>query len=75
MNETCRWCKGSTAEPVDVGIEHVASAGGRTVYACPACVKRHGIIPFAEHPEGSDGRLRFTAAAMRAAMVRRTRRT
>ncbi|MFH8405607.1 hypothetical protein ACH4FX_12640 [Streptomyces sp. NPDC018019] len=75
MSETCCWCRESTADPVDVGIEHVASAGGRTVYACRTCVKRHGIIPFADHPAGSDGRLRFTAEALRAATVRKARRT
>lgn len=34
----CARCDKPTSEPATVAIEHSASAGGRTVYACPACV-------------------------------------
>ncbi|WP_421108784.1 hypothetical protein [Streptomyces sp. NEAU-S77] len=35
--QICARCQQSTDEPVVVGVEHGASVGGRTTYACPGC--------------------------------------
>lgn len=35
--QICGRCQQSTDEPVVVGVEHGASVGGRTTYACPDC--------------------------------------
>lgn len=35
MPQICARCEESTSQPVVVAIEHSASVGGRTVYACP----------------------------------------
>ncbi|OMI34017.1 hypothetical protein [Streptomyces sparsogenes] len=35
--QICARCDKPTSEPVTVAVEHSASAGGRTVYACPPC--------------------------------------
>ncbi|MET7902632.1 hypothetical protein ABZS86_14600 [Streptomyces sp. NPDC005355] len=35
--QICARCQQSTDEPVIVGMEHGASVGGRTTYACPDC--------------------------------------
>lgn len=35
--QICARCQQSTVEPVVVGMEHGASIGGRTAYACPGC--------------------------------------
>ncbi|TMU90053.1 hypothetical protein [Streptomyces sp. DASNCL29] len=57
--EICARCDRPTDEPVVVGTEHGASAGGRTTYACPPCAPS---FPKQVNP--------FTAVAA----VRRTRR-
>ncbi|TMU98112.1 hypothetical protein [Streptomyces sp. DASNCL29] len=31
----CASCQTTTSQPVAVAVEHSASAGGRTIYACP----------------------------------------
>ncbi|MGW3571232.1 hypothetical protein ACWDSL_46390 [Streptomyces sp. NPDC000941] len=36
-SQICARCDKPTREPVVVAIEHSASAGGRTAYACPGC--------------------------------------
>ncbi|MET8182300.1 hypothetical protein [Streptomyces sp. NPDC005336] len=58
MPQVCARCQLPTTAPVVVAIEHSASAGGRTIYACPGkCA--------ASFPEQRDP---FTeAAAMRRA--------
>ncbi|GAA0934703.1 hypothetical protein GCM10009574_060880 [Streptomyces asiaticus] len=35
MPQACARCQATTRQPVIVAIEHGASVGGRTVYACP----------------------------------------
>ena len=35
MPQVCARCQTTTRQPVVVAIEHGASVGGRTVYACP----------------------------------------
>ncbi|MEU1800126.1 hypothetical protein [Streptomyces sp. NPDC019937] len=37
MPQVCARCQTTTREPVVVAIEHGASVGGRTLYACPTC--------------------------------------
>ncbi|MFF7649391.1 hypothetical protein ACFZCY_05960 [Streptomyces sp. NPDC007983] len=37
MPQVCARCQTTTREPVVVAIEHGASVGGRTLYACPGC--------------------------------------
>ncbi|MFI0820541.1 hypothetical protein ACH4TX_30740 [Streptomyces sp. NPDC021098] len=37
MPQVCARCQESTSRPVIVAIEHGASGGGRTLYACPDC--------------------------------------
>ena len=33
--QVCARCQKPTGDPVVVALEHSASAGGRTIYACP----------------------------------------
>ncbi|MEU9793846.1 hypothetical protein AB0E27_24995 [Streptomyces sparsogenes] len=33
--QICARCDNPTSEPVTIALEHSASAGGRTIYACP----------------------------------------
>ncbi|MEU0846118.1 hypothetical protein ABZ370_42675 [Streptomyces sp. NPDC005962] len=35
--QVCARCQRPTDEPVVVAVEHGASAGGGTAYACPGC--------------------------------------
>ncbi|MET7900358.1 hypothetical protein ABZS86_02395 [Streptomyces sp. NPDC005355] len=35
--QICARCQQPTTAPVVVALEHSASAGGRTIYACPGC--------------------------------------
>jgi hypothetical protein len=57
--QICRWCDRSTDEPVKVGLEHVASTGGHDIFACPGCVSLWGLLPYDEHPPGSDGSVMY----------------
>ncbi|WP_282796623.1 hypothetical protein [Streptomyces sp. CC224B] len=61
MIRICRECDEETGEPIAVALEHTASCGGRVIYLCPPCRFVLGVVPLAEHPEGSDGRVRFEA--------------
>lgn len=44
---------------VTVGYKEAASGPGWPVYACGSCVVAYRVIPLAEHPSDTDGRLRF----------------
>ncbi|MEU1805011.1 hypothetical protein [Streptomyces sp. NPDC019937] len=37
MPQVCARCQATTSQPVVVAVEHGASVGGRTLYACPRC--------------------------------------
>ncbi|MGY0061968.1 hypothetical protein ACWY4P_36455 [Streptomyces sp. LZ34] len=39
-SQICASCDKPTSKPVVVAIEHSASAGGRTIYACPEHASR-----------------------------------
>lgn len=59
MSKICRWCGESTDQPVKVGLEHVASTGGHDLFACPRCRLLWGMLPYDQHPPGSDGRVMY----------------
>ncbi|WP_179858085.1 hypothetical protein [Streptomyces sp. OK228] len=40
-------------------MEHVASTGGHDLFACPGCVSLWGLLPYDQHPPGSDGRVMY----------------
>ncbi|MGW4030731.1 hypothetical protein ACWEFL_15660 [Streptomyces sp. NPDC004838] len=54
MKHFCTWCL-TTSGTVAVAITHQPSgSAGRTLYACPACRARKGLLPL-DHPTGSNG--------------------
>lgn len=57
----CVFCKLQLEEDthVTVGYKEAASGPGWPVYACGSCVVAFRVIPLADHPEGTDGTLRF----------------
>ncbi|MFD7516105.1 hypothetical protein ACFV85_15060 [Streptomyces niveus] len=46
----CSWCRKSDAGLVLVGILVVGP--GWDILACEWCVRRHDLLPLADHPEG-----------------------
>jgi hypothetical protein len=55
---TWRYRDGRTITPGDavlVGAIEQGSGPGHFLYACPACVEQHQLLPLAEHPADSDG--------------------
>ncbi|MEU1331979.1 hypothetical protein [Streptomyces sp. NPDC005865] len=59
MTRVCRECDEPTPEPIPVALEHVGSTAGRVVYLCPLCRQGLGLVPLYEHPEGTDGSVRY----------------
>ena len=57
----CRFCHNpiSEADAVVIGCIEVSSGPGRPIYADGKCVVAYRVIPLAEHPEGSNGSIRY----------------
>ncbi|MCX4912783.1 hypothetical protein [Streptomyces sp. NBC_00687] len=47
----CGWCDRQTDSPVKVA----GKPAGHDVFACPSCRTLWGLLPYEEHPAGSDG--------------------
>lgn len=51
--DACSWCRKSDDGLVVVGVLHSDSGPGWDICACSWCVRRHDLLPLADHPEGS----------------------
>jgi hypothetical protein len=57
----CRWHKKSVPDDDAVLVAAIERGSGAAlpVYACTGCVTSLGILPLDEHPDDSDGNVRF----------------
>jgi hypothetical protein len=66
----CDWCGYDHRDCVAVGIAHANSGPGRTLHACPTCLKIQRLLPLDQHPADSWGFPRFDHAATAATRPR-----
>lgn len=51
----CSWCKAEQDGCVLVGVIERSSGAAHPLYACPSVQAARRLVPFADHPVGTDG--------------------
>lgn len=51
----CGWCGTATPPLIPVGCIEQGTSAGALIHACESCQESRGIVPFAEHPDDTDG--------------------
>lgn len=46
----CSWHQGSAEGVRMIAVHEQASGPGGGVFACPPCMEKHGLVPFADRP-------------------------